>query len=88
MFVITGLIDGKQYVVKYEDGVLSGDPFAVDKTKNENMKDHGNLGLPPSVTSDYLEDEHAAHMLITNFVFNVLISNETNWKPIPKGMLL
>ena len=88
MFVITGLIDGNQYAVKYEDGTLSGDPIAVEKTKVENMKDHGNLGLPPSVTSDYLEDEHAAHMLITNFVFDALISNETDWKPLPEGMLL
>ena len=84
MFIITGEINGKQYQLKYDNGVLSGDEYVIKKAKEENLKNHGNLGMPPSTKSNYLDCEDAAHMLITTYVFDEVISQENDWPEIPE----
>ena len=85
MFSVTGLISGVQYTLNYEDGVLSGDPIAMQKAFEENKKKHGPLGMPPCIKENYLEYETSAHMLVTAFVFDKIISRKNDYKPIPEG---
>ena len=83
MFSVVGTIGGEKYHLKYANGVLSGDTVALQKAEEENSKDHGNLGLPPSTRSNYLAVEDAAHMLITTFVFEEIISKENDYPELP-----
>ena len=84
MFSIVGKIDGEQYHLKYDKGVLSGDLIAIQKAEEENKKEHSNLGWPPSTKSNYLAVGDAAYHLVTTFVFDEIISEEDDDPEIPE----
>lgn len=83
MFLVIGKIGGEQYRLKYDNGTLTGDFIAWQKAEAENKKDHGNLGIPPNTKTNYLAFEDSAHMLITTFVFDEVISTEDDWPEVP-----
>ncbi|MCL2722589.1 MAG: hypothetical protein FWD47_14765 [Treponema sp.] len=85
MFSITGKINGEKYILKYNNKILDGDELATSKAKEENLKNHGNLGMPPNVKANYLSCEDSAHMLITTYVFDEIISQEDDWPEIPEN---
>jgi hypothetical protein len=76
IFKTTGILNGKECSITWKDGEISGDHDAVEKARIENMKDHGNLGMPPSTKSNYLADANAAYFMITGLVFDKVISTE------------
>lgn len=81
MFYLIGTINKTEYSLSYTNGQLSGDPEALQKAQEENLKDHGDLGLiPERVTSNYLSNELAAFNLIKNFVFEKITRSNKNWK--------
>ena len=88
MFSITGLIDGVEYTLKYENGVLTGDPVAIQKAREENKKIHGALGMPPCTTENYLDLEIPAQMLISGYVFEKIVSHYNDHKSIPEGCVI
>ena len=56
MFLVTGIINNKECTLEYNNGILTGDTIALEKAKIENTKDHGYIGVLPSVTNkDYLQ---------------------------------
>jgi hypothetical protein len=78
MFKITGLINERECSLTWQDGRVYGDFEALEKAEIENKKDHGNLGIPPSIKSNYLADENSAYFLIAS-VFDKFISSENDW---------
>ena len=81
MFYLIGTINQIEYSLSYTKGQLSGDPEAVKKAQEENLKDHGDLGLmPENVTSNYLANELAAYNLIKNYVFDEITRSNKDWK--------
>lgn len=65
----------------YKKGQLSGDKEALKKAQEENIKDHGLLGLmPEAVSSNYLDNELAAYELIRHFVFDEVTRTNKDWK--------
>jgi len=91
MFTITGLFQGRVATITYnisynkkleKGGTLTGDQSVIDKAKFENTQAHGYLGpIPADVNKDYLFHELPAHALLTNFVFESIISEENDWEP-------
>jgi hypothetical protein len=86
MFTVIGKIKGRQCQLKYIDGTLSGDTIALQKAEVENKKNHGNLGIPPSIKSNYLAHENSAYFFVTGIVFDDVISAEDDWPELPKGV--
>jgi hypothetical protein len=84
MFLVVGKINGEQCQLNYINGVLSGDAVAIQKAEEENKKDHGNLGMPPSTKSNYLEVGDAAYHLVVTFVFDEIISVEDDDPELPE----
>lgn len=81
MFYLIGTINNTEYSLSYTKGQLSGDPEALKKAQEENLKDHGDLGLmPESVTSNYLSNELAAYNLIKNYVFDEITRSNKDWE--------
>lgn len=81
MFYLIGTINKVEYSLSYTKGKLFGDPEAIKKAQEENLKDHGDLGLmPESITSNYLENELAAYNLIKNYVFDEITRSNKDWK--------
>ena len=81
MFYLIGTINQVEYSLSYTKGKLSGDPEAMNKAQEESLKDHGDLGLmPESITSNYLDNEHAAYNLIKNYVFDEITRSNKDWK--------
>lgn len=81
MFYLIGIINNTEYSLSYTNGQLSGDPEAIQKTQEENLKNHGDLGLmPESVTSNYLDNELAAYNLIKNYVFDEITRSNKDWE--------
>ncbi len=81
MFYLIGTINQVEYSLSYTKGKLSGDPEAIKKAQEENLKDHGDLGLmPESITSNYLDNELAAYNLIKNYVFDEVTRSNNDWK--------
>ena len=81
MFYLIGTINNTEYSLSYNNGKLSGDSEAIQKAQEENLKDHGDLGLiPESVTSNYLSNELAAYNLIKNYVFDEITRSNKDWK--------
>jgi hypothetical protein len=84
-FLVVGKINGIEYKLRYDEGgILSGDKIAIEKAYEENKKNHGNLGMPPSTKSNYLADGNAAYSLIVSFVFDEVISTESDDNEIPE----
>ncbi|MDR1838667.1 MAG: hypothetical protein LBQ93_03660 [Treponema sp.] len=79
-FKITGTLNGKECSIVWSDGEISGDHDAVERAKIENLKDHGNLGMPPSTKSNYLADANAAYYLITGIVFDKVVNTEPEFR--------
>ena len=87
MFYLIGTINKVEYSLSYTKGKLSGDPEAIQKAQEENIKDHGNLGLlPEEVLSNYLDNELAAYNLIKNYVFDEITRSNKDWKINKKGV--
>ncbi len=81
MFYLIGTINNTEYSLSYNNGQLSDDHEAIQKAREENQKEHGDLGLmPDSVTSNYLSNELAAYNLIKNFVFEKITRSNKDWK--------
>lgn len=81
MFYLIGNINNTEYSLSYTNSKLSGDPEAVQKAQEENLKDHGNLGLmPEEITSNYLDNELAAYNLIKNYVFDEITRSNKDWE--------
>ena len=81
MFYLIGTINNTEYSLSYTKGQLSGDPEALKKAQEKNLKDHGDLGLmPESVTSNYLSNELAAYNLIKNYVFDEITRSNKDWE--------
>ena len=81
MFYLIGIINQIEYSLSYTNGKLSGDPEAIQKAQEENLKDHGNLGLmPEEITSNYLDNELAAYNLIKNYVFDEITRSNKDWE--------
>lgn len=81
MFYLIGTINNTEYSLSYTKGQLSGDPEALQKAQEENLKDHGNLGLmPEEITSNYLDNELAAYNLIKNYVFDEITRSNKDWE--------
>lgn len=81
MFYLIGTINQVEYSLSYNKGKLSGDPEAIQKAQEENLKAHGLLGLmPDAVSSNYLANELAAYDLIKNFVFDKVTRTNKSWK--------
>ena len=82
MFTITGMYQGRAATIRYKDGILTGDQAVIKKAQYENMQDHGYLGMHPNVENkEYLSYELCADHLLTNFVFESIISEENDWEP-------
>lgn len=82
MFEIKGKIQGKEYFLRYENGILKGDEIAKKKAFEENKNDYGYLGLFPSRSSQkegYLKNELSAYHLIEKFVFDEIIESKDDW---------
>ena len=76
MFYIIGKLNNTEQSFSFKKGELSGDKEALVKTYEENKKDHGRLGLEPSVLeNDYIKNEYAAFELIRQFVFDEIINS-------------
>jgi len=81
MFYLIGTINNTEYSLSYTKGQLSGDPEAIQKAQEENLKEHGYLGLmPESVTSNYFSNKLAVYNLIKNFVFEKITRSNKDWK--------
>ena len=82
MFTITGMFQGRTATITYKDGILTGDQSVIEKAQYENKLDHGYLGMYPDVEKkNYLSYELSADHLLTNFVFESIISEENDWEP-------
>lgn len=80
MFLVTGIINNKECTLEYSNGILTGDTIALEKAKIENTKDHGYIGVIPSVTNkDYLQHECAAAALIIDYVFDKVVNTKNDW---------
>jgi len=82
MFRIKGKIQGKEYFLRYENEILTGDEIAKKKAFEENKKDYGYLGLRPSgclQKDGYLKNELAAFCLIEKYVFDEIIESKNDW---------
>lgn len=80
MFLVNGIIDNKEYTLKYSGGILTGDAIALEKARKENKKKYGYIGVFPSVINkNYLQNESAAFALIINYVFTKVINIKNDW---------
>ncbi len=81
MFYLIGNINNTEYSLSYTNDQFSGDPEVLQKAQEENLKDHGNLGLmPEEITSNYLNNELAAYNLIKNYVFDEITRSNKDWE--------
>ena len=81
MFYLIATINNTEYSLSYTNGQLSGNPETIQKAREENQKDHGDLDLmPESITSNYLSNELAAFNLIKNYVFEKITRSNKDWK--------
>ncbi len=88
MFEVKGIINNKEYTLKYSGGILTGDGPALEKARAENKKDYGYLGLVPGGTEEkYLLSETAAEDLIVNHVFDKVLESKDDWPEDEPGTI-
>ena len=88
MFEVKGIINNKEYTLKYSGGILTGDGPALEKARAEDKKDYGYLGAAPSdYNKNYLKYELSAYDLITSFVFEKVTEAKVDWPEDEPGTI-